>query len=177
MNALFNVKWKSGDTTWLPYHQIDHLDALGDYFEAIGISDISELTSGGRENVPDPNLEPNMGTHEAPVVAAVNSIQFSIDLDEDSGLEGEEMLKESSKLTSFPQNMSASQNPSATTTTPTQPLSWMKRVKANKIVTYSPRGLHYATTPQDIIDMLEFDRLLRLPNAMVTKYDIPMSYR
>ncbi|KIK50942.1 hypothetical protein GYMLUDRAFT_143340, partial [Collybiopsis luxurians FD-317 M1] len=36
-NALFQIRWRSRDLTWLPYHQIDHLDALGDYFEAIGI--------------------------------------------------------------------------------------------------------------------------------------------
>ncbi|KAJ3724788.1 hypothetical protein C8R42DRAFT_640711 [Lentinula raphanica] len=72
--------------------------------------------------------------------------------------------------------MSVSQTPSAPTT-PTQPRSWMKRVKANKIVAFSPGGLHYATTYQEIIDMLEFDRLLRLPNAMAAKCDIPMSYQ
>ncbi|KAF9258202.1 hypothetical protein L218DRAFT_1005221 [Marasmius fiardii PR-910] len=46
---LFQVKWKSGDITWLPYHEIDHLDAVGDYLEAMDISEISGLVSGGHE--------------------------------------------------------------------------------------------------------------------------------
>ncbi|KAF9441405.1 hypothetical protein P691DRAFT_613056, partial [Macrolepiota fuliginosa MF-IS2] len=43
IHALFEVEWKSGDKTWLPYHQISHLVALEHYFELLGISDISGL--------------------------------------------------------------------------------------------------------------------------------------
>ncbi|PBL03958.1 hypothetical protein ARMGADRAFT_875210, partial [Armillaria gallica] len=42
-DSLFQVKWKSGDVTWLPYEKADHLDALGEYFDALGISDVSQL--------------------------------------------------------------------------------------------------------------------------------------
>ncbi|SJL12635.1 uncharacterized protein ARMOST_16064 [Armillaria ostoyae] len=45
-DSLFQVKWKSGDVTWLPYEKADHLDALGEYFDALGISDVSQLRDG-----------------------------------------------------------------------------------------------------------------------------------
>ncbi|KAK0441414.1 hypothetical protein EV421DRAFT_1904873 [Armillaria borealis] len=43
MEALFQVKWKSGDVTWLPYEKTDHLDALSEYLDALGIENISQL--------------------------------------------------------------------------------------------------------------------------------------
>jgi hypothetical protein len=43
-NALFEIEWKSGDITWLPYHQITHLTALQQYLEACGIENINQLT-------------------------------------------------------------------------------------------------------------------------------------
>ncbi len=42
-DALFQVKWKSGDVTWLPYEKTDHLDALSEYFDALGIENVSQL--------------------------------------------------------------------------------------------------------------------------------------
>ncbi|OAX31663.1 hypothetical protein K503DRAFT_668678, partial [Rhizopogon vinicolor AM-OR11-026] len=36
-HAVFKVKWRAGDTTWLPYDRVDHLSALQDYFEVLGI--------------------------------------------------------------------------------------------------------------------------------------------
>jgi len=44
-DASFEVRWTSGDTTWLPYGEIAHLRALTDYFEVLGIDDISRLTN------------------------------------------------------------------------------------------------------------------------------------
>ncbi len=41
--ALFHVKWKSGDVTWLPYKKTDHLDALSEYLDMLGIKNISQL--------------------------------------------------------------------------------------------------------------------------------------
>ena len=43
-DAKFEVLWTSGDKTWLPYGEIAHLHALTDYFEILGINDISHLT-------------------------------------------------------------------------------------------------------------------------------------
>ncbi|KAI0360064.1 hypothetical protein OH77DRAFT_1360830, partial [Trametes cingulata] len=34
--SIFEVLWRSGDRTWLPYHSIEHIRALADYFEAVG---------------------------------------------------------------------------------------------------------------------------------------------
>ncbi|KAF8831165.1 hypothetical protein HHX47_DHR1000004 [Lentinula edodes] len=172
MNALFQIKWKSGDLTWLPYHQVDHLDALGDYFEAIGISDISELTDRGHDNAPDPDLGHAIGLNSAPV-AMISLMQIVLDLDENSGSQKPKMLKRNAELTCPPRTMSTAQIPSAK---PTYVIPWMKRVKPNKVLVNSPKGFHYAITPSELVDILEFDRLLRLPNAMVIKYDIPISY-
>lgn len=30
-DAIFEILWKLGDVTWLPYYQITHLQALTDY--------------------------------------------------------------------------------------------------------------------------------------------------
>ena len=54
-DTIFEVHWKSGDVTWLPYYQITHLQALTDYLELIGVSRISNLPNGsGRPPVDDP---------------------------------------------------------------------------------------------------------------------------
>ncbi|KAG1873791.1 hypothetical protein F4604DRAFT_1925370 [Suillus subluteus] len=45
-DAVFEVKWKAGDVTWLPYDQVDHLGALQDYFDVLGIGTIADLTGG-----------------------------------------------------------------------------------------------------------------------------------
>src|ERR1700728_3333376 len=42
-DALFELTWKSGDRVWLPYYEISHLDALTQYFEAQGITNIIAL--------------------------------------------------------------------------------------------------------------------------------------
>ncbi|KAF8808243.1 hypothetical protein BYT27DRAFT_7013414, partial [Phlegmacium glaucopus] len=55
--AVFEILWKSGDTTWLPYHQITHLQALTDYFELIGVTKVSKLPKGtGRPPQDDPQI-------------------------------------------------------------------------------------------------------------------------
>jgi hypothetical protein len=46
VDAKFKLKWKSGDVTWMPYYQIAHLDALGSYFELLGIDKIEDLPAG-----------------------------------------------------------------------------------------------------------------------------------
>ena len=42
-NALFEIKWKAGDKTWLPYDQVEHLEPLKVYFEALGVDSIDKL--------------------------------------------------------------------------------------------------------------------------------------
>ena len=56
-SAVFEVLWKSGDVTWLPYYQITHLQALTDYFDLLKVSKVSKLPPGlGRPPVGDPQV-------------------------------------------------------------------------------------------------------------------------
>ncbi|EGO04743.1 hypothetical protein SERLA73DRAFT_26917, partial [Serpula lacrymans var. lacrymans S7.3] len=36
-NAIFEVLWKAGDITWVPYAKIEYLEALKEYFTTLGI--------------------------------------------------------------------------------------------------------------------------------------------
>ncbi|KDQ25863.1 hypothetical protein PLEOSDRAFT_1025619, partial [Pleurotus ostreatus PC15] len=42
-DAMFEIEWSSGDLTWMPFHEIKHLQALDRYFEALGIEKIDQL--------------------------------------------------------------------------------------------------------------------------------------
>jgi hypothetical protein len=53
--ALFEVLWKSGDITWLPYEQISKSTALEDYLELLGVQSIWSLPRGLGK--PPPELE------------------------------------------------------------------------------------------------------------------------
>jgi hypothetical protein len=56
-DAVFEIKWTSGDTTWLPYYQITHLQALTDYLDLLGESNIRKLPKGtGKPPHEDPQL-------------------------------------------------------------------------------------------------------------------------
>lgn len=43
---MFEVLWKLGDKTWMPYEQAKQLHALTEYLEAVGISDVKSLPHG-----------------------------------------------------------------------------------------------------------------------------------
>ena len=53
-NATFEIKWKAGDITWLPYYQVTHLQALTDYMDLLGVAKIPH----GQGNPPqdDPQI-------------------------------------------------------------------------------------------------------------------------
>lgn len=54
-DATFEVKWKTGDITWLPHYQVNHLNALQLYFDLLGIENISQLPEGkGKPPSDDP---------------------------------------------------------------------------------------------------------------------------
>jgi len=56
-NAIFEIKWKAGDVTWLPYGEISHLHALVDYLELLGVKSISGLPAGtGKPPTDDPQV-------------------------------------------------------------------------------------------------------------------------
>jgi hypothetical protein len=54
--ALFEVLWKSGDVTWLPYEQISKSTALEDYLESQGAQSIRSLRQGSGKPPKDPEL-------------------------------------------------------------------------------------------------------------------------
>jgi hypothetical protein len=60
-NAVFEVVWKSGDRTWLPYDEIAHLNALNGYLEALGIESVSGL-KGGSGKPPGDDAQVFVGT-------------------------------------------------------------------------------------------------------------------
>ena len=77
-DATFEILWKSGDITWLPYYQITHLQALTDYLELLGVKKISKLPTGhGRPPMDDPQVflgsinpyDPNDPTPLCPTVS------------------------------------------------------------------------------------------------------------
>ena len=55
--AIFEVLWKAGDITWLPYLQIEHLNALKEYLDLQGVEDIDLLPAGkGKPPHQDPQI-------------------------------------------------------------------------------------------------------------------------
>ena len=55
-DSIFEIKWKSGDTTWLPYYQITHLQALTDYLDLQGENQIENLSKGTGHPPDDPQI-------------------------------------------------------------------------------------------------------------------------
>ena len=49
-NAEFEVQWTTGDVSWAPYHDVQHLQVLSEYLEALGVSGVRQL----RDNRPTP---------------------------------------------------------------------------------------------------------------------------
>ena len=45
-NSHFEILWKAGDITWLPYYQIRHLQAIESYLDLFGINNVSKLPTG-----------------------------------------------------------------------------------------------------------------------------------
>ena len=52
-DTKFEVLWMSGNKTWLPYGEIAHLCTLTDYFEILGIDNISHMTDSNIGDVLD----------------------------------------------------------------------------------------------------------------------------
>ena len=45
-DILFEVRWKAGDITWLPSHEISHLPVLRNYLDVQGVDQIGQLLPG-----------------------------------------------------------------------------------------------------------------------------------
>ena len=56
-DIIFELKWKSGDITWLPSHDIAHLQVLKNYLDAQGVDQINQLPPGkGNALLSDPQI-------------------------------------------------------------------------------------------------------------------------
>lgn len=56
-NTIFEIQWRSGDITWMPYYQIKHLQALDAYLELLGVDNVSKLPAGkGKPPREDPQI-------------------------------------------------------------------------------------------------------------------------
>jgi len=56
-DSIFEILWKTGDITWMPYYQIKHLQALETYLELMGVESASKLVTGkGKPPREDPQI-------------------------------------------------------------------------------------------------------------------------
>jgi hypothetical protein len=56
-SAIFEVRWKAGDITWLPLDRIDGLEHLKLYLDAQGVGSVGELSEGkGKPPTDDPQI-------------------------------------------------------------------------------------------------------------------------
>lgn len=57
LDATFDVQWASGDRSWVPYCDLEHLRPLKEYFEALGVDGVENL--GGVSEV-SPSDDPQV---------------------------------------------------------------------------------------------------------------------
>ena len=55
-SAMFQVLWKSGNETWVPYAQIHDLNLIEPYLEALGIGNLANLPYGSGAPPHDPQI-------------------------------------------------------------------------------------------------------------------------
>ncbi|KAG2034498.1 hypothetical protein BDR03DRAFT_1013412 [Suillus americanus] len=84
MDAVFEILWKSGDTTWLGYKQVEKLGALTEYLSLLRIEDVLDLIDGSGEPLKDDpqvflgHLTCNGLTYKVPISHFLNySLAFS----------------------------------------------------------------------------------------------------
>ncbi|KAJ3792177.1 hypothetical protein GGU11DRAFT_750404 [Lentinula aff. detonsa] len=54
---MFEILWRSGDRSWLPFDRVQQLAALDEYFEALGIQEVSQLRRESNDKVPIEGME------------------------------------------------------------------------------------------------------------------------
>lgn len=54
--AYFEIEWSTGDRSWMPYHEVSHLNAFADYLEALDIPNIGSLKGSSISDIPLPEL-------------------------------------------------------------------------------------------------------------------------
>ena len=72
-DASFEVQWVSGDRSWVPYSDLEHLRPLQEYLEAIGVEGVENLW-GATEPLLDDDLQVSLGhIHLSPRLSAIKS--------------------------------------------------------------------------------------------------------
>ncbi len=70
-DAEFEVQWSTGDVTWVPYHDVRHLQALTEYYEALGVTHARQLTDVANGE-PDTSPAPAMNAAAATVISVAS---------------------------------------------------------------------------------------------------------
>lgn len=55
-DSVFEIRWKSGDKTWMPYYQVEHLNALPAYLELVGVEKVLGSPKGSGVPPDDPQI-------------------------------------------------------------------------------------------------------------------------
>jgi hypothetical protein len=55
-DSVFEIKWKLGDKMWMPYYQVEHLNALPAYLELVGVEKVLGLPKGSGMPPNDPQM-------------------------------------------------------------------------------------------------------------------------
>ncbi|KAJ3474431.1 hypothetical protein NLI96_g12462 [Meripilus lineatus] len=104
-DAEFEVQWSTGDITWVPYHDIKHLQAFDEYCEALGITQIGQLQTGKAKertyDVPIETLSMNRMTLVLPKRGDLNGRAYRSSIKE-LRWEGEPSTSKNSPIASLP---------------------------------------------------------------------------
>ena len=180
---IFEVHWKSGDVTWLPYYQITHLQALTDYLELIGVSQISNLPNGsGRPPVDDPQVFLGSISVISPLDNPLDKL-LSSPIIITAGLIFKR-LYQTLHSTFFPDTLTTSHS---TITNPSPPLTMPSRCSANHPYFSHISDTHYQITEPgsrvtttvhigQITDYVNFDEDVRTHGGMTRIQSMPLGY-
>ena len=81
--AVFEILWKAGNITWLPYYQIRHLQALDVYLDLLDIEFLGKLPNG-KGKPPHDNAQIFLGAISLRNILPSNFTPFSFNLNTDS---------------------------------------------------------------------------------------------
>ena len=80
MDTFFEVKWKSGDVTWIPHYEISHLQALRAYLDAQGVEKVEQLPPG-KGNPPETDAQFSIDRVEINFITPTTPVSFKNDTD------------------------------------------------------------------------------------------------
>ncbi|KAG9221532.1 hypothetical protein CCMSSC00406_0009355 [Pleurotus cornucopiae] len=148
--ATFKIEWTSGDVTWLPYHQVSHLQALETYLEAVGVANIRNLPIGTDQ---PPTDDPQIFT---------GSITFAIEpKDRRTTIKTRAFTRKNRHHRKHPRS---SPTPDRSLTSAEMPQSFLHHLRTNATtITQIDPSTSFATTYSldQISEYIRFDRALR----------------